>query len=197
MSLNQETIRRTLFIDTEVQAALLFRIGMYGVALTSYFAITLICTQWMGHPDSGFFESLVHCYEDIAYWLPGFFVLLPIAFHDFLKMSNQFAGPVVRLRKEMKLLIEDKSERPISFRTEDYWADLSGAYNQIRGELLRLRKQLRDLEANGGLSLEEKPLPQSLIFENDDQAHPLAKLGTAAAVVSTPVVMPVSSAAHN
>ncbi len=173
MSFNQETIRRTLFIDTEVQAALLFRIGMYGVALTSYFAITLICTQWMGQPDRGFGESLVQCYEDIAYWLPGFFVLLPIAFHDFLKMSNQFAGPIVRLRKEMKLLIEDKSERPISFRTEDYWADLSGAYNQLRGELLRLRKQLSDMEAQG-CTLDDGPLPTSLMFDTSEVASPLA-----------------------
>lgn len=182
MSFNHETIRRTLFIDTEVQAALLFRIGMYGVALTSYFAITLICTQWMGQPDRGFIESLVQCYEDIAYWLPGFFVLLPIAFHDFLKMSNQFAGPIVRLRREMALLIENKSERPITFRTEDYWADLSSSYNQIRGELLRLRRQLSDMEAQG-MALDEGPLPQSLIFDTDETAQPsaapLAGLNTA------------------
>ncbi len=178
MSFNHETIRRTLFIDTEVQAALLFRIGMYGVALTSYFAITLICTQWMGQPDRGFAESLIQCYEDIAYWLPGFFVLLPIAFHDFLKMSNQFAGPVVRLRKEMLLLIDNKSERPISFRTEDYWSDLSSAYNQIRGELLRLRKQLSDMEAQG-LAVDHEPLPKSLIFDAEEKAVPLAAMNTA------------------
>lgn len=152
--------RHRFFVDFDVQSAILIRAAIYTTAGTLYFAITLICTQWLHEPDRGLVDSLAKSFEDIAFWLPGFFLLLPIAAHDLIKMTNQFAGPIARLRREMVLLTQDKSDRPLSFREDDYWTDLIGSYNQIRGELLQLRRRLGEEEAD---------LPPSLIDCESDE----------------------------
>jgi hypothetical protein len=159
------TNRFRFLVDCEVQSAILFRVGIYGCATTLYFVITLICTQCLSDPERGLMDSLSKCLEDVVYWLPGFLFLVPVATHDLLKMTNHFAGPIHRLRREMQLLAEDKSERPLAFRDEDYWNDVSIAYNQLRGELLRLRKRVAELD------VATEPLPPSLLDEtamNDD-----------------------------
>jgi len=155
--------RHTYFVDAEVQAALLIRASIYGLSLTLYFAITLVCTQWMDQPDRSFFDSLIGSIEDVTYWLPGFLLLVPLAAHDLLKMTNQFAGPMTRLRREMKLLLENKSERPLNFREDDYWVELTSSYNQIRGELLQLRRRVHDMEG----AKDEAELPPSLLGNDD------------------------------
>ena len=163
MSTETPSPRHTYFVDAQVQSALLIRASIYGLSLTFYFAITLICTQWMDQPDRSFFDSLTGSIEDVTYWLPGFLLLVPVAAHDLLKMTNQFAGPITRLRREMKLLIENKSERPLNFREDDYWVELTTSYNQIRGELLQLRRQLHDMT----VEQDDAKLPPSLL-DNDD-----------------------------
>lgn len=154
------TSRYRFFVDCEVQSAILFRVAIYGCATTLYFAITLICTQCLSDPERGLMDSLSKCLEDVVYWLPGFLFLIPVAAHDLLKMTNHFAGPIHRLRHEMHLLIDDKSERPLSFREEDYWTDLTTTYNQLRGELLRLRKCVAEQNA-----APQEVLPPSLLSD--------------------------------
>ena len=158
MSTPTSSPRHQYFVDCEVQSAILIRVSVYGLSLSCYFAITLICTQWMNEPDRSFFDSLLKCIEDVSYWLPGFLLLIPIAVHDLLKMTNQFAGPITRLRREMKMLVDNQSDRPLSFREDDYWVELTSSYNQIRGELLQLRRRLRDVT-------EDSELPSTLFAD--------------------------------
>lgn len=152
MQIDAQSNRSRFLVDCEVQSAILFRVAIYGCAISLYFIITLICTQCMSDPERGFMDSLSKCLEDVVYWLPGFLFLAPVAAHDLLKMTNHFAGPIHRLRHEMQLLIDDKSERPLAFRDEDYWNDISTTYNQLRGELLRLRKLTQEYDSADGAS---------------------------------------------
>jgi hypothetical protein len=162
MTNEAQSNRRRFLVDCEVQTAILLRIFIFGSAATLYFAITLVCTQWMNEPERTFLETLMKCLEDIAYWLPGFFLLGPIVAHDILKVTNQFSGPIHRLQEEMQLLANGESERPLSFREDDYWKDLTGAYNRLRGELLQLRKMVEEQ------NLIAAELPPTLIDQDDD-----------------------------
>ncbi len=177
--------RHQYFVDCEVQASVLTRVSIYGVAMTLYFAITLICTQWMNEPDRGLVDSLLKSFEDVAYWLPGFLLLAPIAAHDLIKMTNQFAGPITRLRREMKLLVDGNSDRPLSFREDDYWGEMTSTYNQIRGELLQLRKRLSEDEA----SVAE--LPPSLIEDEEDDTVELLVTPTVSSELAAAEVVAV------
>ncbi len=193
-----ESPRHQYFIDNEVQAAVLIRVAVYGLSLTAYFAITLICTQWMDEPDHGLLESLVKSFEDVAYWLPGFLLLVPVAAHDLLKMTNQFAGPITRLRREMNLLVQGRSDRPLNFREDDYWVDLTSSYNQIRGELLLLRKRLEELgdcheELPANLMTDDKSSPDQ--FEEDTVRVPELATASVLPAAMTPVSMAPTAAA--
>ena len=163
MSTEVPSGRQRSFKECSVQSAILFRVGIYGTAITLYFIITLICTQCLSDPDRGFTESLMKCLEDVVYWLPGFVFLAPVVAHDLMKTINNVILPINRLQREMGLLINDQSERPITLNEEEQWQELTESYNQLRGELLLLRKQVAE---NAELSTE--PLPPSLLVSDDD-----------------------------
>ncbi|MGV3486769.1 MAG: hypothetical protein ACO1RT_20305 [Planctomycetaceae bacterium] len=180
MATQTTALKDRLFADCEFQAALLIRASIYGAAGMLYFGITLVCTQWIHDSDRGFSDSLWKCLEDVVYWLPGFLLLAPLAANDLLKMTNQFARPITRLRQEMKSLVEGKSDRPLSFSDDECWSELSAAYNQIRGELLQLRKRLGE---------EERDLPPSLLSldaESDDDSAWSFESRSATPLISAP-----------
>ena len=132
---------------SQLQSAMLVRASVYGAACSLYFAITLIYTQCINEPDRGIAETLLKSAEDVSYWLPGFLLLIPVAAHDLMKLSSQVAKPITDLRREFSMLVAGQSERPLSTSEGDYWHELTQAYNQVRGELLQLRKRLGEVEA--------------------------------------------------
>jgi hypothetical protein len=174
MSTEVPSGRQRSFKECSVQSAILFRVGIYGTALTLYFIITLICTQCLSDPDRGFSESLMKCLEDVVYWLPGFVFLAPVVAHDLMKTINHVILPINRLQREMALLINDQSERPIALNEEEQWQELTESYNQLRGELLLLRKQVAE---NAELSTE--PLPPSLLLNDEEEDRSVSTFSSA------------------
>jgi hypothetical protein len=164
MSTEAPSGRQRTSKECGVQSAILFRVAIYGTAITLYFIITLICTQCLSDPDRGFTESLMKCLEDIVYWLPGFVFLAPVVAHDLIKTVNHVILPINRLQHEMALLINDQSERPITLNEEEQWQEFTESYNQLRGELLMLRKQVAE-----HASLSTEPLPPSLLVDDEDE----------------------------
>ncbi|MEM8667635.1 MAG: hypothetical protein AAGG48_08985 [Planctomycetota bacterium] len=156
-------LRQQLLIDRHVQGCLLWRTALYSTACGLYFFIILIFTEWMSHPDSTFVESLFSCLDESIYWAPGLMLVVPVVAYDLLKLTNRFAGPFFRLRREMKRLVDNDSERPLSFRDGDYWVEIVDDFNTVREELMELRK----LHANQGSDLREAEIRQSKLFTDD------------------------------
>lgn len=50
---------------------------------------------------------------------------------DLIRVSNRFAGPLVRLNKQIQESLETGELKPVSFRENDYWQDLAENYNQL------------------------------------------------------------------
>lgn len=143
-------IRQQLLIDERVQGALLKRAGFYSLACALYFIMILVFTESMSRKDISVGEAAFACVEEAIYWLPGLLLMVPIIAYDMLKQTNRFAGPVSRLRREMQRLVANESDRPLNFRDDDYWAEMADEFNQIRSELLELRKKMAlSNEANG------------------------------------------------
>lgn len=151
--------RARLICCWEVQSAILIRCATYAVAGVTYFCFMMVCAQWTYMPEQPIEDVLIRFGEDSIYWLPGLLILAPLAVHDLLKTTASIAGPVIRLQNEMKLLLNCRSERPIRFRDGDHWPELGGTYNQVRGELLMLRRQVAEYEAAAqGVPIVEAPL---------------------------------------
>ncbi|WP_153557737.1 hypothetical protein [Roseimaritima sediminicola] len=143
-------LRVQLMIDRPVQGTLLCRAGIYAGAGLLYMCCVLFFSQALSDPTLSWSQHLSTFAWDALFWTPGVLVLLPIVAHDVLRMTNRFAGPVYRLRTEMTRLVAGEEGRPIKFRDEDQWMELAPLYNQLRAELLELREQAAERDADAG-----------------------------------------------
>ncbi|HBJ35545.1 MAG TPA: hypothetical protein DDZ51_12510 [Planctomycetaceae bacterium] len=147
MSETANANRLRVFHDTDVELPLAIRYVILGLACGTYFSFMLVCNQWVQMPDATIQDFFLCAIEDATYWLPGFFLLAPLAFHDFVKSCGRVSKPIARLRNEMALLNEHRSERPIEIRDGEAWPEVLAHFNQLRGELLTLRREVSEYEA--------------------------------------------------
>ncbi|QDT02634.1 hypothetical protein K227x_10120 [Rubripirellula lacrimiformis] len=132
--------RQQLLIDHHVQGSLLRRTGLYSIGCTVYFAVILLFTESMSRQDTTISEAIFRCLDESIYWAPGLILLTPLVAYDMLRLTNRFAGPIFRLRREMQRLVDDESESPLSFREGDYWTDFADVFNDLRQEVIELRE---------------------------------------------------------
>ncbi|WP_149752823.1 hypothetical protein [Rubripirellula obstinata] len=164
-------MRQQLLIDEKVQGALLKRAGFYSVACALYFIVILIFAECMSRQDISVGEAIFGCFAESIYWLPGLLLMAPMIAYDMLRQTNRFAGPVFRLRREMQRLVANESDRPLNFRDDDYWTEMADEFNQIRSELIELRKAQ-------ALSLASKATKESKLFDDaEEQGEEAALFG--------------------
>ena len=48
-------------------------------------------------------------------------ILLPVFLYDTVKLSNRFAGPVIRLRRAMQAISQGNAVEKLQFRENDFW----------------------------------------------------------------------------
>ena len=58
-------------------------------------------------------------------------LLLPSFIYDAVKLSNRFAGPMVRLKNELGKAADSGELKEISFREGDFWAEIAESYNSM------------------------------------------------------------------
>ena len=83
-------------------------------------------------------------------------VLAPIFLRDLCKLTNRFAGPLVRLRRAMKDLADGREVAPIHFREGDFWQDLADDFNRAAERVQSVETasehELQELVTTGGVS---------------------------------------------
>jgi hypothetical protein len=159
-------LRQQLLIDHGVQGSLLRRIALYCVACTIYFAVILVFTETMSDPYEPVSDAISRCLDEALYWAPGLMLLMPVVAYDLLRVTNRFAGPVFRLRREMQRLVDGESVHPLSFRSDDYWIEMADIFNQIRDELLELRQAQAD---PADVDDHDEIVSQQQLFTDEDQ----------------------------
>lgn len=134
-------VRNQLFVDTEVQARLLWRISLYAVAAAVYFTVIVAIEQGLLYPDRRWVDVAVATIDDAIFWIPGLFLLGPIMLYDLLKITNRFAGPMYSLSREMRRLVNGEPTRELNFRDGDHWHEMADTFNDLRAEMHRLRNR--------------------------------------------------------
>jgi hypothetical protein len=168
---NSVLLRQQLLIDEQVQGSLLRRTALYSGACAVYFIVILVFTESMSNPDEHFSAGLFRCLDESIYWAPGLMLLAPVIAYDMLRLTNRFAGPFFRLRREMTRLIDGESIDPLSFRDGDYWIEVADIFNEIRDELMELREENARLvreNANRG-KVVIAPQPKLFTDDTDDE----------------------------
>lgn len=162
--------RKTYFVDPEVQGTLLYKATWYWLlSLTVVGSLNVL--GWI------FVAPGVDVLVQIRELLPSFFgvlgvamlsslIVLPVLLYDLAKLTNRFAGPILRLQRSLNALAEGNPIQPLSFREGDHWHALAEAVNRIAARL-----EAADIAAteNG-----EEP---------DSQPYETANLGKSAAAV--------------
>ena len=134
-------IRKKLFVDRNLQGALLKRIVMYWAFCLLFVTVPLLIGKSFTEPDQILAVKLVSVWS--LHW-PVFLtmlLLLPFVLYDALKLSNRFAGPLFRLRREMGRLANGDDVAPIKFRDHDFLQDLADRFNMVVDRLETAERQ--------------------------------------------------------
>jgi hypothetical protein len=123
--------RRRLFVDAKLQGALLSHVALYwAYCLLSVGFIAVVWIVFAKRPPSSakLFEEL---WMNCGPALLGSILLLPLVLLDCLRLSNRFAGPMVRLNKAIKDLADGETARPVKVREDDFWCEFAQCVNRL------------------------------------------------------------------
>lgn len=120
------------FVDHEVQASLAWRVfthwGMFMVACAIG---TIIWTRLIEAPTEDWSYVLKHWGFHFTPFCIIALALLPFFLRDTIKLSNRFAGPIVRVRRTLADLADGKKPEPVNFRKGDFWQALQSDLNRV------------------------------------------------------------------
>jgi hypothetical protein len=133
--MSRERKKRTrLFVDPRVQGALVVRVLTYWALCL--ITLTLMLLGWsIVRTPRMFYTHLDDMWFHYGPALIASLVLLPMVVVDIIRLSNRFAGPLVRLRRGMRALARGERVEPIDFRDSDFWQDFADEFNAIAARL--------------------------------------------------------------
>jgi hypothetical protein len=130
--------RRKLFVDRQVQGALLLRAAGYWLFCLLTVSLMVLCWGVLTGPRAPASVILGRLLSTYTPALVASLVLLPMVLVDCNRFSNRFVGPLLRLRRNLRQLADGEQVRPIGFRDKDYWQDLADSFN---GVLARIQSE--------------------------------------------------------
>lgn len=140
-------LRQRVWIDRNVQGALVIRVILYWVIAAIYLVGGMACSQFYSHPSWTASQHFSKLYGEIWPWAPTAILILPLVIFDVIRLSNWFVGPIYRLRQHLQLLINDSYCRGLAFRDDDYWRDLAQPINVLQAEIVRLKAEIATLQS--------------------------------------------------
>ncbi|MDA8744135.1 hypothetical protein N9N28_05835 [Rubripirellula amarantea] len=138
--------RSQILVDPKVQWSIAGRfISHWLLFLVCLVTIGVMVRVMLGAGTVGFSDSFREGISSQWPVIGVMVILLPVFVLDTLKLSNRFAGPMYRLRTELRKLATDQPARPVNFRTGDFWLEAGGDFNHVLGQLDRLRAENESL----------------------------------------------------
>ena len=147
-------LRRQHWVDSKVQGTLVRRILIHWCA---FFVVTLMCVSAMqlllGDPNKTIVERVSSPGSSLTLIGIIMLALFPAFALDTIRFSNRFVGPIARLRRYMRELASGDSVNALTFRDNDFWADVAEEFNSISrivqdqaDEIELLKQQLNENE---------------------------------------------------
>lgn len=123
--------RKQLFVDSKVQGALVIRAVGYWFFCLLTMSLALLVWRVLTGPARLFYWH----FEDMWYWYGpaavSSLLVLPLVIIDTVRLSNRFAGPLYRLRREFRRLAAGEKVHPVKFRDNDFWQDFANEFNAV------------------------------------------------------------------
>lgn len=154
------TFKRTkLFIDPRVQGAILTRIITYWVCCILFITLPMMIMMGVVETETTMYEHFQKLWQNAGPMLIAALLLLPLAVYDVLKLTNKFAGPIHRFRRELARMAKGEDVNTLEFRGKDFWEDLAESYNLI----------LDRLNTNDDQGLETETEKEERVESNDSE----------------------------
>lgn len=122
--------RRTLYVDSDVQGAIITRVLMYWSACLLFLTLPIILVMTVAEPSVPWIHHLPSVV--FRFW-PMYLimlVLLPFLIRDALTLSHRFCGPITRVLKSLNDYHETGVYEEMVFRDHDFWKPVAVAVNQ-------------------------------------------------------------------
>lgn len=134
--------RSQILVDPSVQWAVARRIlTHWGLFLGSLLVVGVAVRMLMTLGSESFGTALVSAVLAQLPIVAVMLLLLPIFLRDTMRMSNRFAGPMYRLRMELRKVAQGKNAREIHFRNNDFWHDAATEFNLVLKRLHALEEE--------------------------------------------------------
>ena len=141
--------RRRFFVDRQVQGALIRRAVVYVLLVVVLIAfLSSLCIAVLEGPLSGRQLAEGMWARLGPAWVASI-LLIPVVVIDCIRLSNRFAGPMLRFRRAMKDVSDGKDVSLIRLRKGDFWYEFAEDFNRMlrkkeAAELLVERKAEAD-----------------------------------------------------
>lgn len=130
--------RKQKLVDCEVQTGVLRKISVHW--LVFFVCNTIALMIWIRlyeQPDANWGQTFG---DTLRRFLPFFIItaaLIPAFVWDTLKLTNRFAGPIMRLRSALADASAGRGVKPLQFRNSDFWQEIAQDFNHVieRGKL--------------------------------------------------------------
>ena len=134
--------RHRLFVDRRVQGALVLRSLFYWFFCLLTLMVMMLCWRMVTMPvlESG--SQVGALWSEFAPVAVASMLMLPVIILDTVRLSNRFAGPMLRFRRHLRELAEGETIHPLKFRDADYWAEMADDFNKVAARLGALKPYL-------------------------------------------------------
>lgn len=126
-------VRRRYYVDHKVQYDLIKRFILHWMLFAGLSCLALTFWKALIRPD--FDRSLSQHLSDLSTNLLVLFItfatLLPFFVFDALRLTNRFAGPMIRLHRTIRAAARGEQVEPIRFRDGDYWQDIAEDFSAM------------------------------------------------------------------
>ena len=123
-------MRKRLFVHPKAQGALVVRVLLYWIVCLITITLMLLCWSVLRTPRM-FYTHLDDMWFHYGPAMVASFLLLPMVVVDIIRLSNRFAGPLLRLRRSMRALARGEHVKPIHFREGDFWQEFADEFNAL------------------------------------------------------------------
>jgi len=148
--------RAKLFVDPKVQGVLLMRVVTYWFMAVFAMALLIGYQVYVAGGSSPVLFKLQQVLNHFQPALIAALCILPVIMLDCLRVTSKFAGPLVRLRKEMRNLTDGKEVEPLVFRKSDLYDDLTDEFNRLAKHVEKLHQaDSRLTKQNADVGFEE------------------------------------------
>jgi hypothetical protein len=136
----KKRLRKKLYVNPEVQRTLILRSILHWFFYMCAILLVVVIFTSLRDPSQ---VAIALLFKSFVYFAPAIIasvILLPLFVYDILKSSNRVAGPIFRLRNEIRTLASGEDIKELRFRDGDHWFELAEDFNVLAKQLIEARR---------------------------------------------------------